>query len=67
MEVGISKSGLAVSVSKNANIAGAIQAMNIPKLVLQGKIEAFLPYKIQVNINFVEQKCGNIELSSKAR
>ena len=34
MKIVISKSGLAVSLPKNANISGTIQAMKIPKLSL---------------------------------
>ena len=50
MKVVISKSGLAVSVHKNANISGTIQDMKIPKLALcRGKLGLSCHKKIQVN------------------
>ena len=47
MKVVISKSGLAVSVPKNANISGTIQAMKILKLALcRGRLELSCHIKI---------------------
>ena len=64
MKVFISKSGLAVSVPKNANISGTILAMKIPKLGLcRGRLWLFVTEKSRSTL--VDQKCGNIELSSK--
>ena len=50
MKVVISKSGLAVSVHKNANISGTIQDMKISKLALcRGRLGLFFHINILVN------------------
>ena len=64
MKVVIFKSGLAVSVPKNANISGTILVMKIPKLGLCRE-RSGLSRHIKSRSTLVDQKCGNIELSSK--
>ena len=64
MKVVIFKSGLAVSVPKNANISGTILDMKISKLGLcRGRLG--LSCHIKSRSTVVDQKCGNIELSLK--